>query len=124
MPLSYPWAIDQYGNWFSLYELDLTQVSGTGVYLIGYWSQEWGHVVTLDAGQGVIANRLSVHRDSRVIAEYINLGPVVATWACPPAEYLDGAERFLADRLNPLVGRIYPRALPIEINLPPDWMPG
>ncbi len=56
---------------------------------------------TVRVGQGDISSRLSAHSRDREIMAYAGFGLSV-TWAAVPSMYLDGVERFLADRLTPL----------------------
>lgn len=81
-----------------------------GVYII--W-QAKGPIVRV--GQGIIRDRLSAHRNDETIISYSNL---FVTWASVPAQYRDGVERYLADRLKPRFGDIFPDVTPVEVNLP------
>lgn len=69
-------------------------------------------------GQGDVADRLAAHSHDPVITKYAPLGGLYTTWAAVSLSYRDGVERFLADRLNPLVGDRHPAVIPIPVNLP------
>lgn len=86
-----------------------------GVYII--W-QGRGPVIRI--GQGVIRDRLNVHRSDSAITAYKNL---YVTWAVVSTLQRDGVERYLTERLNPVVGERHPITVtPIVVNLPsPDW---
>ena len=43
--------------------------------------------------------------------------PASVTWAGVPVQFLDGVERYLADRYGPLVGEAFPAVAPIQVNL-------
>lgn len=68
-------------------------------------------------GQGVIAERLSVHRLDSQIQRYRSLSLYV-TWCALADEHLDGVEANLARALQPLVGERFPNVMPIQFNLP------
>jgi hypothetical protein len=86
----------------------------TGVYIVWH-----GGLIprTVRVGQGDIASRLSAHRRDSEITIYARFGLFV-TWAAVPAPHLDGVERFLADRLFPLLGDWHPAKTPVRVNLP------
>jgi hypothetical protein len=69
-------------------------------------------------GQGYIGQRLSAHRSDNAVMAYQSSGTYYASWITPPADYLDGIERYLSEKLKPLVGDAFPVAAPIEVNLP------
>ena len=69
-------------------------------------------------GQGDVAARVQQHRSNRTITGYARSGTLYVTWAAVPQSQRDGVERFLADRLGPLVGDAYPTAAPVAVNLP------
>jgi len=85
-----------------------------GVYIIWHGGN---NAKTVRVGQGIIRDRITVHRGEAEILEYKNLGLFV-TWAVVSKEKRDGIERFLAEELKPLVGEAYPDAEPIKVNLP------
>ena len=81
-----------------------------GVYII--WQSGAGVVYV---GQGQIAARLQAHRTDTRITPYENL---LVTWAQVVAQYRDGVERFLTDRLNPKVSERRPAVPQVPVNLP------
>ena len=103
------------GDWLPLELADLSQVDVVGVYVI--WFRGQGHNI-VRVGQGRIAQRLTEHRNDPQVLAFKNSGPLFVTWAELPAQYLDGVERYLADTLHPLIGDVFPAALPIAVNLP------
>ncbi len=108
------WIKSTENTWLRL-PFNFASVTPTvGVYII--WHS--GPVPrTVRVGQGDIASRLSAHSRDREIMAYSGLGLYV-TWAAVPTLYLDGVERFLAGRLDPLVGDRFPDRIPIPVNLP------
>lgn len=81
-----------------------------GVYII--WQ---GKGPIIKVGQGNLRDRLSAHRREQEIIVFDNL---FVTWAVVPAQNRDGVECYLANRLNPRIGRVFPNVVPIEVNLP------
>ena len=67
---------------------------------------------------GVTSNlktRIADHRDNSEIIKYSNLK---VTWAKVNGNQMEGVEKYLADKLNPVVGERFPNRTPIEVNLP------
>jgi hypothetical protein len=85
-----------------------------GVYIIWHAGVS---PATVRVGQGVIKERLAVHRNDKDIQSFSDLGLYV-TWASVATFYRDGIEAFLAEQLNPKVGDRFPDRKPIEVNLP------
>lgn len=113
--LAVDWWRRSDGNWCSLLTLDLANfcfIGRDGVYII--WRASDGRVVRV--GQGWIADRLRAHRaDPEIVAH----GPhLLVTWTEVLSLWQDGVERYLADHYQPLVGRAFPSACPIPVNLP------
>ncbi len=69
-------------------------------------------------GQGVIADRLKVHRADPIILSHQGTGQLLVTWAQVIKPYRDGIERYLGEMLNPVVGSTFPNAIPIQVNIP------
>lgn len=112
----YNWAKLPDNKYCSLNSLALENVQNTkGVYVI--W-QSLPYPRTIRLGQGYIGQRLSAHRLDKEVMAYQSQGEYYASWITPPAAYLDGIERYLAEKLKPLVGDAFPVAAPIEVNLP------
>lgn len=87
-----------------------------GVYIIWHGGQ---HASTVRVGQGIIKERLRAHRLDSEIQAYNN-NTLYVTWASVSLDNRDGVEKYLADRLNPLVGDRFPDRQPIPVNLPWD----
>jgi len=95
--------------------LDHSHFDGmTGVYVIWHAGQ---NPATVRVGSGVIRDRLRAHREDPAILRYRSYGLFV-TWAAVSANMMLGAERYLGDRLDPLVAERFPAVLPIAVNLP------
>lgn len=103
------------GVWCSLKRLNLKAVSDEGIYIIWHDGSP-GRVVRL--GQGVVADRLSEHRNNKQIMDYEKRGTLHVTWAAITAAQRDGVERYLADQWTPLVGDAFPDVQPIAVNSP------
>lgn len=114
--LSLKWTKSEADTWLKFETFDMsTCLTSSGVYMI--WHQgNPGRVVRL--GQGNIRARLGVHRNDNEITQYRARGVLLVTWAAVPAAQLDGVERHLADRWNPLVGDAFPDCQPIAVNSP------
>lgn len=102
-------------HWCSLDNLDASQVSTEGVYIIWHEGNP-GRVVRI--GQGDIASRLRAHQQDRDILAYRTEGTLRVTWAAVSAAQRDGVEAYLADRWSPLIGGAFPDAEPIAVNDP------
>ena len=106
------WVKCSGGVWCELERLNLSSVTGSGVYVI--WAGDrWVYI-----GQGDVASRLSAARTNSSILAYRDSGRLMVTWAILLAGQMDGIERYLSDTLRPAVGAQYPVALPIPVNLP------
>jgi hypothetical protein len=102
-------------GWLPLLRVNLSSVKAVGVYVI--WTGTNGPNV-IRVGQGDISDRLSRHRQNPNILAYAQAGELMVTWAVVPEYFLDGVERYLADRYLPRVGDAFPDVLPVAINLP------
>ena len=85
-----------------------------GVYIIWHGGAK---PATVYVGQGSIRKRLTFHRTNPKIQPYRALGLYV-TWARVASQDQNGVERFLSEKLKPLVGEEFPDVNPIEVNLP------
>ncbi len=102
--------------WCSLERLDLSSITASGgVYVIWHEGTPGRYV---RVGQGDIRDGLSEHRNDPRITAYAKHGKLRVTWAAVPEPQRNGVERYLADQLNPLVGDVFPHAVPIAVNLP------
>ena len=102
-------------NWCSLEAVNLSDVTGHGVYIIWH-AGDPSQVVRI--GQGDIADRLAKHRIDPEITVYAGRGTLLATWASVSVAQLDGVEKYLAHQWNPLVGDAFPNVAPIAVNSP------
>lgn len=109
------WIKSTKNEWLSFETFNLADVKSTGVYTIWHGGQNPRIVYV---GQGDIHDRLTAHRNDSAITTYNQSGLLMVTWAAVPAGQMDGVERFLADRLKPLVGVHHPKVDPISVNLP------
>ena len=102
--------------WCRLSRLDLSTVSGDGVYVI--WCDDIDMCIYV--GQGSIRDRLKFHQTNEDVQFYAKDldGTLYVTWAKVPSQKRDGVESFLADELEPLEGERHPDVHPIEVNLP------
>lgn len=115
--LNLRWIRYDNGNWCDLLALDTNQEhfnNMEGVYIVWHAGQ---NPATVYVGQGVVRDRIVKHKQENAVLAYQQYGLYV-TWASVPATYRDGIERYLAEILNPKIGRRYPDVPPIEVNLP------
>lgn len=118
MTLNLTWTKCQGDVWGSLINIDLTHPyldSIEGVYIIWHGGRN-PRVVRV--GQGVVRDRLNVQRKNKAILQYKNSGPLHVTWSTVDARYRDGVERYLTERLEPLIEDRFLTVPPIEVNLP------
>lgn len=118
MALNVIWTKCQGDVWGSLININLTHPyldNIEGVYIIWHGGKN-PRVVRV--GQGVVRDRLTANKKNKDIMQYKNSGPLHVTWATVGARYRDGVERYLTERLDPLVGDRLLTVAPIEVNLP------
>jgi hypothetical protein len=114
--LNVTWIKSKADTWLAFETFDLsTADTALGVYVIWHGGQT-PRVVRV--GQGRINERIGAHRNDTAICAYRTSGPLLVTWAIVPPLHLDGVERFLANRLNPLIGDRHPDVAPVAVNLP------
>jgi hypothetical protein len=104
-------------NWCSLLNVNLDHEHFNdmeGVYVIWHGGYAPRYV---RVGQGVIKDRLAEHRENEEILAYRDLGLFV-TWAKVAANDRDRVEKYLSDKLKPLIGERFPEVEPLEVNLP------
>ena len=109
-------------HWCSFDRLKLDALEGeVGVYAIwhdGSTNPPYNQAAWVRIGEGDIAERIREHRLDANITAYSVYGDLRVTWAIiGRRQTRRGVERFLADRLRPIVGE-YPDVAPIEVNLP------
>ena len=103
-------------HWCSLERLQLDSIAEDGgVYIIWHEGNP-SRVVRI--GQGIISDRLNVHRNDREITTYRKYGALRVTWAAVPILQRDAVERYLADTWPPLVGSAFPDVRPLAVNSP------
>lgn len=111
------WIKCEGNQWCNFLNVNLAHSHFTGlggVYIIWHGGQTpW----TVYVGQGLIAERLTAHRQEKEILQYSPHGLFV-TWAKVNSPDRDGVELFLSEKLQPRVGHRYPLVSPISINLP------
>ena len=104
--------------WCRLNHLDLSTVSGNGVYVIWYVDDDMDQVYVY-VGQGILRERLESHRTNDDVQCYKNLGTLYVTCAKVTSQKERyGVEKYLANELLPLEGERHPDVIPIEVNLP------
>jgi hypothetical protein len=119
--LQLSWQVEAMsGNWISLDTFNFSTIATFGVYIIwhGKWITSLTPARTIRVGQGNIWQRLPEHHSDPAVTWYRQFGPLAVTWATVSPLLVDGVERFLASRLNPLIGDRFPNAVPIAVNLP------
>ena len=112
------WTKCQGGVWCKLNFVNLSHDhfnNKRGVYIIWHGGESPKVVYV---GQGDIKDRLLEHRSDDRIQRYEHLDLYV-TWATVPENSLDGVEKCLADKWQPIVG-IHPQVPPISVNSPWD----
>ena len=107
-------------GWCPFETVDLSGIKTHGVYVIGY--EQPNSIAPVYVGQGDVAARLRDHRANTDILKYRNRGTLRTTWATVSAANRDGVERYVADKLKPLVGSHHPNVTPIPVNLPAGWV--
>lgn len=112
---------DSFNRNYRLFDVDLNSSDFAdleGVYII--WRASGIIPKAVYVGQGIIKNRLYVHRDNPDILQYHSeKNPLYVTWAEVPRKYKTGVEMFLHNELDPLVG-MPPQGnpTPVPVNLP------
>ena len=117
MALSLSWNKCEGNKWCNLLALNLDHEhfdDMEGVYVIWHGGD---NPATVRVGQGFIRDRLAEHRQEQEVLVY-RPRALYVTWARVSANDRDGVERYVADRLRPLVGARFPDVDPIEVNLP------
>lgn len=113
--LQLKWIRCSTGKWCGFDQLDLDSVDTVGVYVIWHEAEtgRWVYV-----GQGDVADRLSAHRRNPAITRFRDHGRLYVSWAEVDPRRMDGVERFLAEKLNPIAGEAWPDVPPIVVNVP------
>lgn len=118
IPLKVAWGRWSQGGWCELATVDLAHpvFARGGVYVIWYGGP--GAEVVVWARQAAsLRDRLASHRDDPALQRYA--GEILyMTWARVEAARREGVERYLAERLRPLMARRIPNVAPLAVNLP------
>lgn len=119
-PLRVHWFKSEHNKWLELNDLDLTDplVRQQGVYIV-FDPSDTPAFGVLYVGQGNVHERLAERKTDQRILELAELDDLYVTWATISGGEVrrEGVERFLADRLQPLVGE-HPNVPPIPVNVP------
>ncbi len=113
--LTLNWVKRSDGKWCRLEFLNTGNIAGSGVYIIWHAGNP-GRVVRV--GQGILANRLAVHKKDYDVLKFKQSGELRVTWAIVQASQRDGVERHLANKWKPLVGDAWPDVTPLAVNSP------
>jgi len=121
---------DTTGALLRFYDVDLTSVHAEGVYVIYSppnifaapdafgLRNAFGAPRTVYVGQGVVADRLQQHRSNQTMKSMNAQTTLNVAFAPVTAMLRDGVERWLANRLQPMLGDVHPNAVPVEVSLP------
>lgn len=112
MKLDLNWTKCQGDVWCDFNKLNLSHEHFndlSGVYII------WSNKTTVRVGSGIIKDRISAHRNDPAINNYPNLKVI---WAKVNRNQMQGVEKYLSDKLNPVIGERFPNVTPIEVNWP------
>ena len=111
------WIKCQGDVWGNLNTVNLSHQhfdSMDGVYIIWHGGND---AATVRVGQGHIKDRLRAHRRDSDIQFFADRGLYV-TWASVPEGSRNGVEAYLANRLGPKVGDLFPDTEGIPVNSP------
>ena len=116
------WFRNNNNNFHQLSTVDLSHshFSGLeGVYIIWY-KPKLDIIQTVYVGKGEIRERLRSHQNDAQIRLY---GPssgntLYVSWANVPSDLQDGIEKYLHEKLRPLLGQRSPDATPVPVNMP------
>lgn len=89
-----------------------------GVYII--WAGTGDDRTILKVGSGFIKDRLRAHLNDPKVQVYKNKGLYVTWTFFLPLNQMEGIERFLGLRLNPILADRFPDVEMIAVNLP-EW---
>ncbi|MDE0638442.1 MAG: hypothetical protein OXI43_21580 [Candidatus Poribacteria bacterium] len=125
MTLTLNWYYTDSGNY--RYELDGLDLNSDkfdnleGIYIIYYLDRQVGLTRAVYVGQGAIRDRLYVHRRDDRIQQHANNAlndTLYVAWSEVSSTRRDGIEKYLHEKLNPLVREISPAVPPQSVNLP------
>ncbi len=112
------WLKTNNGGWHNLTSVDLAHSHFNdlkGIYII--WQRYVSTANVVKVGQGVIRDRLQLHRNDEKIQAY-NAEGLSVTWAQVNTLQCDSVERFLGDIYSPKVAQRFPDVVPLNVNLP------
>lgn len=114
--LQLKWMKSLDNKWLDFARLDLSQVRGSGVYVIWHGGTN-PRVVRV--GQGALAERFAQHRNSSRLMWYATQGKLLTTWAeVSSASHRDGIETYLTQLFSPLLADRLPNVSPIPVRSP------
>ena len=103
-------------KWLDFMRLDLNQVRGSGVYVIWHGGEN-PRVVRV--GQGELAKKLALHRESPRLMWYASQGKLFVTWAeISSSAHRDGIETYLTQLFVPLLADRVPSVQPLPVRSP------
>lgn len=121
---------DVQGQLLRFFDVKLETVRSEGVYviysmpnLLGVQDMRaLGNILagprTIYVGQGVVADRLQQHRSNQTMRAMNSQSTLYVAFADLGSGDRDHVERWLANRLQPMLGDAHPNAVPVEVNLP------
>ena len=113
-------------SWGSFMDEDLKYIAEVGTYVI--WRPVYHSYFGTDhprrtvyVGSGNVADRIGKHREDKRIKICLGKDKFLFTWTnlSKKSDRL-GVEKYLAMRLDPIVGEKHPDVPPVRVNLP-DW---
>ncbi len=108
------WAKDiRHANWHRLLELNVSSVTGAGVYLI--WHSGTAPNVVY-AGKGNLAERLRKHQSDSDILRFGERGTLLVSWGIVPSHRFAGVERYLIEYYRPALNKQVPETPPVAVN--------
>ena len=112
-PLNLEWTPSMPLKTFNYVNFDFSD----GVYIASRPEPDTKLWRAVYVGQGIIKTRLSFHRRAK-LESTTGEAYLRATWAAVEKGKRDGVEAFLAQRLRPEQGDVWPEAAGITVNLP------
>lgn len=113
--LNVQWAKESDGSWHLFEKVDLSTIKTAGVFVIWH---EGRPPATVHVGHGDIAERIKELRADREVIMYEKLGTLRVTWATVEEAKRPGVERYVASRLQPVLGSGFRLSVPVAVNMP------
>jgi len=114
--LKLQWIKSLDDKWLDFSRLDVSQISGQGVYIIWHGGPN-PRVVRV--GKGDLRTRLEGHRQNPRLMWYASQGKLLITWAeVKSRPHQDGIETYLTKLLSPLLGDQMANVPPIQVQSP------